>query len=53
MQTRSTASSTAKLNDIDSDAYLRYVLSLIVDQAFNLIDELTPWVVVDQFRTLV
>lgn len=41
---------TAKLNGIDPEAYLRYVLTRIADHAINRIDELTPWAVADQLR---
>ena len=34
---------TAKLNDIDPDAYLRYVLERIADHPIHRIDELLPW----------
>ena len=34
---------TAKLNGIDPEAYLRYVLDRIADHAINRIDELLPW----------
>jgi hypothetical protein len=44
---------TAKLNGIDPEAYLRYVLARIADHASNRIDELTPWVVAAQLRTAV
>nr|WP_321943923.1 IS66 family transposase [Paraburkholderia tropica] len=44
---------TAKLNGIDPEAYLRFVLARIADHAINRIDELAPWVVADQLRTAV
>ena len=34
---------TAKLNDIDPQAYLRYVLTHIADHPARRIDELLPW----------
>ncbi len=34
---------TAKLNDIDPQAYLRHVLSHIADHPISRIDELLPW----------
>ena len=44
---------TAKLNGIDPEAYLRFVLARIADHAINRIDELAPWVVAAQLRTAV
>ncbi|CAM2158811.1 protein of unknown function (plasmid) [Pararobbsia alpina] len=41
---------TAKLNDIDPDAYLSFVLGRVADHATNRIDELMPWIVSDQLR---
>ena len=42
--------STAKLNGIDPEAYLRYVLERIADHPINRVDELLPWVVADGLK---
>jgi hypothetical protein len=39
---------TAKLNDIDPETYLRYVLERIADHPINKIEELLPWCVIDR-----
>ena len=39
---------TAKLNGINPQHYLRYVLERIADHKVNRIDELLPWAVADQ-----
>ncbi len=41
---------TAKLNGIDPEAYLRFVLARIADHAINRVDQLMPWAIADQLR---
>jgi transposase len=39
---------TAKLNNVDPEAYLRFVLARVADHPINRVDDLTPWAVAAQ-----
>jgi transposase len=43
---------TAKLNGLDSEAYLRHVFERIADHPINKIDELLPWNVLSRLPSL-
>lgn len=43
---------TAKLNELNPESYLRYVLECIPDHPINRIDELLPWNVLSRLPSL-